>query len=259
MADKNIEPLEKMFYDSKESEMKSFNESQGILKSELMKYRLDNILTSLVISSLWLPNISSQVKHSFIYLTLVTIDEKDFKQNDDPLDYDKFSSFLKKIYGLVPSFPSVEDYIPEPDWGEIKYCIGTDLYKFFYGNELSNVYEYLSLFEIVFCAYDDKFIEVLERSPFNEMKVSLRLQDYIINNLRCEFDINKLNIHPGHIEIPTKNFYEVSLEFLSKFNVQSLVSPNILKNFSYDFNKNNSNKFDWDSFGNMIHSGDFLP
>lgn len=258
MTDKNIELYEKMFSEHMESGMKSFSESQNILKSELMKYSLDNILISFFISSLWLPNISSPVKHSFLYLILVTIDEKDFKQSGESLDYGKFSSFLKKIYGLLPSFPSVEDYIPEPDWGEIKYCIGNNLYKFFYGNELSNVYEYLSLFEIVFCAYDDKFIEILERSPLKEMKISLQLQDYIINNLRCEFDTNKLNINSGHIEIPSKKFYDSSLEFLSKLNAQSLVSPRILETFSYSFKGEKSNKFDWDSFGNMIHSGDFL-
>lgn len=259
MADKDKKTFEEMISKRKDSAHKSFIECQKQIKSELKKYRIDNILTSLFISSIWLPNISSQVKHSFIYLTLVSIDEQDFSQANEPWDYEKFSSFLEKIYSLVPSFPSVEDYIPEPDWGEVKYCLENKYYKIFYGNEISNVYEYLTIFELVFCAYDENFIKLLERSPLREMKTSLRLQDHILDNLRSHFDSHELDISTGHIEVPPKNFYEESLEYLSDLSLKSLVSDNILEAYSYDFSKNAIKAPNLDSFGDQIHSGDFLP
>ena len=259
MPDNDIKPFKEMISKRMDSAKKSFFESQKRLKSELKKYRLDNILTSLFISSIWLPNISSQVKHPFIYLTLVSIDWQDFSQAEEPWDYEKFSSFLEKIYSLVPSFPSVEDYLPEPDWGEIKYCLEDKYYKIFYGNELSNVYEYLTIFELVFCAYDENFIKNLERSPFGEMKASLRLQDYILDNLKSQFDSVELDISTGHLEVPTESFYKESIEYLSKLVVKSLVSPSILEIYSYDFSKTMVEEPNWDSFEDMIHSGAFLP
>lgn len=259
MPDKKIKSFEEMISKQMDSAKKSFLKSQKRLKSELKKYRLDNILTSLFISSIWLPNISSQVKHPFIYLTLVSIDEPDFSQAQEPWDYEKFSSFLEKIYSLVPSFPSVEDYLPEPDWGEIKYCLEDKHYKIFYGNELSNVYEYLTIFELVFCAYDEIFIKNRERSPLGEMKASLRLQDYILGNLKSQFDSVELDISTGHLEVPPESFYKESIEFLSKLIVKSLVSHSFLEIYSCDFGKTRVEEPNWHSFGDMIHSGNFLP
>jgi len=256
MPDKNIKSFEEMISKRMDSAKKSFFESQKQLKSELKKYRLDNILTSLFISSIWLPNISSQVKHPFIYLTLVSIDWQDFSQAEEPWDYEKFSSFLEKIYSLVPSFPSVEDYLPEPDWGEIKYCLENKYYKIFYGNELSNVYEYLTIFELVFCAYDENFIKDLERSPLREMKASLRLQDHILDNLKSQFDSVELDISTGHIEVPPQSFYKESLKYLFNLSVKSLVPLSVIETYSYDFTKNRVEEASWDSVGDRSKSGD---
>jgi hypothetical protein len=57
MPDKDIKSFEEMISKRMDSAKKSFFGFQKQLKSELKKYRLNNMLTSLFISSIWLPNI----------------------------------------------------------------------------------------------------------------------------------------------------------------------------------------------------------
>lgn len=258
MIDKHINIYDEIISKQKDSEMRLFIDSQKEIRSELKKYSLKNILTALFISSIWIPNISSQVKHPYIYLILLSIDEQDFIEAEEPWGYDKFSSFLEKIYSLVPSFPSVEDYIPEYDWGDVKYCFDNINYKIFYGNELSNIYEYINIFEIVICAKDEVFVKTISRSPFHEMKISLILQDHILSNIDSCFDSAELSIQPGHTEIPCEKFFNESLKYINNLNLRSIVPHSILKTYSYDYQNNKINKPSWESFYKNISNGDFF-
>jgi len=250
--------LNKIYSKRMDSAKRSYEATKNKLKEELKKHRIENILTSLFISSIWIPNISSQVKHQFLYSIPLSIDSKDFKNQDENWDYDQFSSLLAAIYKLLPSFPTVEDYIPEPDWGEIKFYLKDNYYKMFYGNELSNVYEYLTLFEMVFGSYDNEFIKTINRSPINEMEAILRLQNFIIEKIDNKKISDYLDIHPGHIEIPTVTFFDQVSKFLSEINVKDLVSNEILQNYSQDIEAIRKEKLDWAAFGDKIITGQFL-
>jgi hypothetical protein len=60
----------------------------------------------------------------------------------------------------------LEDYVPEADWGEIKYFHENKIYKIFYGGDLSNPYDYYYSFEILYGSFKKYYDQNLSRSPF---------------------------------------------------------------------------------------------
>ena len=143
-----IHPIEKMFdmesfhnlfssgsYDFENPNIETNKEDLEFLTlkdnicSLFRKYSFNDVYQSLTISDLWLPNISSMLKHCLAMYCCISIKEKDFKQNDQISSYDDFKVFIKYLYNLLPNNPMVEDFIPEVDWGEIKYQWNDKQYK----------------------------------------------------------------------------------------------------------------------------------
>jgi len=84
------------------------------------KYNAEDVAVSLDVSDLWLPNISSQVKHQFALGVFAEMDIERFTPSKRLGAYDEFNEFIRAVHAILPSFPMLEDYIPEPDWGEVR-------------------------------------------------------------------------------------------------------------------------------------------
>lgn len=113
---------------------------------------LDTFL-ALNISELWLPNISSQVKHTLALNVLLSMKVESFRSEKKINTYQEFRHFLSSVYQYLPESPYLEDYVPEQDWGEIKVLWKNELYRIFYGGSVELITDYIKAFEIYYSTY----------------------------------------------------------------------------------------------------------
>ena len=177
----------------------SVEDSIPRLISLFSHYSSIDIFLSLSISELWLPNISSQVKHIFMLNLFLSMQEEQFTSAYKVEDYTDFEHLLNQIYSTLPSFPMLEDYIPEQDWGEIKYHYKDSNYQIFYGGTIERLPDYIKAFELKYSEYP---------ASWEQMKNVLVMHDHFFShfNHSCIKNHKKINCI-GHIEIPTKEFW----------------------------------------------------
>ena len=169
------------------------------LISIFSQYSSIDIFLSLSISELWLPNISSQVKHILMLNIFLSMQEEQFTSAYKVEDYTDFEHLLNQIYSTLPSFPILEDYIPEQDWGEIKYYYKDSNYQIFYGGLVERLPDYIKAFELRYSEYPD---------IWEQMKNVLVMHDHFFSHFNHSCIKNhKIIDCSGHIEIPTKEFW----------------------------------------------------
>ena len=224
------------------------------------RYSVQDIATSLFVSSLWLPNIASPVKHQFLTAIFASTNPSELSPNRKINNYKDFKKFINKVISWVPAFPMLEDFVPEPDWGDIRFHHQGQNHRFFYGNELSNVYDYLTLFSMVFGFSDEKFVEIISRSPHADLEACLNLQDHIITNITTQpqGDLSG-KISPGDYQVPSLSFWMESSDFYGKFKPEEVYGSNFACNFSLSLGSYDCQYLEWNKFGDSVFSGKLLP
>jgi hypothetical protein len=238
----------------------SLEESFNKISDLFSRYSLPEVLTSLFVSSIWLPNISSPVKHLFFYSILASLDPKKFATSDSIKNHDDFRLFLQQLYSLSPQFPTIEDYVPEPDWGEVKFSLDEENFKIFYGNELENIYDILSQFQILYGSHDKEFQDYEGRSPIEELKCCLQIQNQIISriNQRATKNITQ-KLVPGYLEIPTNSFWEKTSEFYTKFTLPQKIGKSFIKRFTAKIGCPKKDFIKGNNFVDSYFTGKSLP
>lgn len=224
------------------------------------EYKLEDVIESLLVSDIWLPNLSSPVQHQFLYSALLSLNSSNFQESISILSYNDFQTFLNKIYPLIPSFDSLEDYVPSADWGEVKFYFNKKLYNIFYGTEFENIYDYLIVFETLFSSLDTEYVKISERSPASELRTALYLQDFIISKINNQLNnIDSSKISPGHKEIPPKAFWENVKKLILDFKTNVAIEDNFLNNFSITVGNLDINSLDYASFCGLVFNGELIP
>lgn len=213
--------------------MLTWEERHEKIRKVFQDYSAHDVANSLLCSSLWLPNISSQIKHIYLTALLISCQPELFQKSDQICSYENFSELMSRILPLLPSFPMEEDYFPETDWGEIKFFFNDSIYKIFYGNEITDIYDYLLMFEIMYVPFDKEFIKKIGRSPTTELTACLNLQNEILSNIAQSVAEEKLkSIDIGNYEIPNREFWISVNNYLENGSVQ--ISDEIIKNYSVE-------------------------
>lgn len=238
---------------------KQFSESVDSIAALLYKYSIEDVATSLFVSCLWLPNIASPIKHLFATSVFTSIRPENLSQIPTIRSYSDFLEFMKALYELLPEFPTLEDYIPETDWGEIRYYFDNSRYRIFYGTELSNVHDYISLFELLHVPFDKEYVGCIERSPKQELKYTLSFQDKIISQIGLQPPAENIDIRPGHIEVPPEAFWKGSSSIYKDFVSTNLIDIERTKLFSMPLGTLPKEHLDYENFGNMLFSEKLLP
>jgi len=233
---KEKEELEKILQETLEKQKNQFETDYNLalknLKAFFPNYSIKDILESLLLISLWLRNISSQVKLQLAYMIFVSMKEEDFTQHDVIDTYEDFKTFTDNLKQLLPEFPMFEDYVPETDWGEIRYFHNDKLYKMFYGNNFDGIYEYLDAFNLTHSIINKTYLELIKRSPIAELENVLSLQQNIINTIENNsVSQDVLDIHTGNMECPDKDFWQSNKNFYESSNLNHIPSE-FLKTFS---------------------------
>ena len=229
--------------------------------SELFrKYSVEDIAGSLFVSSVWLPNISSPIKHQLLTAIFASLKPEEYSQTNRIRSYNDFKELLEKVYELVPQFPGMEDYLPEPDWGQVRYHHGGRNYKMFYGCELSCPYEYLTLFQMIHLPFEKEYAKVTNRSPADELEYCLSLQEEIINAISTQPDSESIsNISPGHIEIPPESFWHEAQCHYSQFRPEERYPENFLQQYSLPLGALPKESLNAGQFGEKAYNGTLLP
>lgn len=142
------------------------------------QYSILDVATSLFVSSLWLPNIASPTKHTYLTAIFASADPKLFSRENRIKSYEDFRQLCENLYGAVPDFSGMEDFVPEIDWGDIKFHHRERNYRIFYGCEIENIYDFLELFVVLHSGHDKEYASIVGRSPMDELENCLRLQDH---------------------------------------------------------------------------------
>lgn len=226
---------------------------------ELFKaYSIEDIAKALFVSDIWLPNISSGVKHFYFVATLCSMDKEEFAQKSSIIDYKYFKEFLCSLYATAPSFVSLEDFVPEADWGEIKYAIGHKHYRVFFGGNLDDSFDYLKTFELLFTPFDEKFKQLINRVPSVELKSALLLEEAILTGIQQRPEDLK-EISSGHIEVPPEDFWQAASSFYDHTTATILPGDAFFTTHSIEIGSFSKAMLTADHFGEAVSTPGHLP
>jgi hypothetical protein len=209
------------------------SEDTKALRDFLVTYSLDDLAKAFFALNLWLPNISSPIKLQYLYVTLESI-HRDLATESKLSTYAEFEYFYRELFQLLPSFVMLEDYVPEADWGEIKYYFDNRFYRIFYGGDLSNPYDFYYAFEMIHRTFNEQYAELLHRSPVQEMRFCLEAQNHILENLIQEKTEAMNEVSPGELFIPSEDFLKSVTEFLDGFRPDDIYREDILRLYTKD-------------------------
>lgn len=157
-----------------------------------------DICVALNVSDLWLPNVASQVRHILAFSVLASMKRAEFTANQGLESYADFCDFIGAVHQLLPTFPMLEDYVPEADWGEIKTSSGNRFLRMFYGCSIERMPDFVEAFKVKYNGLD---------LPVADLHSALSIQDAIISHIDRSIAGDPSNCAPGHTEIPTEAFW----------------------------------------------------
>jgi hypothetical protein len=162
------------------------------------RYNAEDAAVALGVSDLWLPNISSQVKHHFALGVFAAMPPERFTPSSRLNTYEEFCRFIQAAQGMLPSFPSLEDFIPEPDWGEVRVASRGALLRIFYGSSVERIPDFIEAFRL---RYEDQL------AALNDMDFVIALQHRLISSINEAVIGRATDIESGHVEIPSEAFW----------------------------------------------------
>lgn len=191
--------------------------------SELEKlfeqYNPHDVSIAINISDLWLPNISSQVKHILAFCIFASIAPQRFTFDKRIESYSVFQEFANKMHGSLPDFTMMEDYVPETDWGEVKISSQGQYLRLFYGNSVERISDYVEAFKLQNCSTP---------SALNDLHTALRLQDNLISTIDKAFIGDATDTASGHLEIPDQAFWNHCRAALIESTLEVATNPDLV-------------------------------
>jgi hypothetical protein len=172
------------------------------VRDVLTRFQPLDVLAAINICDLWQPNRASQVKHQLAFCLFVSLSADSFMRTR-MLSYEDFSDFCKALMEALPAFPTLEDYVPEPDWGEVKVLLGQEPVTILHGGPVQRVADYIEAFRI---DHGDGSQAVAE------LDIAIRLQAELLRRIPSNADDGEPM--PGHIEVPSRSFWEVAMPAL---------------------------------------------
>lgn len=176
----------------------SFVQTTQQLQGILARYRAEDVILAGTISELWIPNITSQVKHQLLQRIAVSMQSHEYSGAQQIDSYEDFRTFLLDVYAALPDFPMLEDYVPESDWGEVSLDVMGVFIPVMYGGSVERVTDFVTAFRMV---------QAGNVQATQDMDVALWMQSYLITHVHTQFDARTLDIELGHLEVPSRPFW----------------------------------------------------
>ena len=112
------------------------------------QFAAEDVIVAINVSDLWPPNISAQVKHQLAFAVCLSIPPAEFSLTRLQ-SYEEFGRFARALIDILPRFPSLEDYWPESDWGDVKFTDALDARPCFYGGTVQRICDFIEAFQIL--------------------------------------------------------------------------------------------------------------
>ncbi|MBP6003660.1 MAG: hypothetical protein KA746_09530 [Pyrinomonadaceae bacterium] len=224
-------------------------------KEPFPKYSFGDWAKSLFALSLWLPNIGSGAKLQFLY-TLLEHSPAEPSIPNKIETYEDFRAFAEYILTFLPDFEMFEDYVPEPDWGDIKYFHDGRFLRIFYGGELDSSVDHYYAFEILHTGFHDYYREKLGRSAIADLEMCLSVQHSILDAIEHPAQ-EAGSIEPGVFEIPTEEFWKSCMDFHESYSPVDEFGSDIVMRFTKDLDAAAPGKMPKpDEFAERLHTGE---
>jgi len=217
-----------------------------------------DVANALWTSSLWLPNIGANVKHAFLTSVFLSIPAGEFRSLKALSDYDSFSAFIGYLISSTPSFMPVEDYVPETDWGDVRFSVGDQCLRFFYGSDLENPYDRLEAFRVVYRSLDETIKTATGRAPMEDLEAVIAAQDLLIQKVPPHVDRTALSISPGDFSIPSESFWRDCLRFADSAEWMRAISNQPLNSYVTPLGSVTTDKIHPSKIANQLINGDLL-
>jgi hypothetical protein len=175
-----------------------FRDTCVAIRSLMARYRADDVFGSLCVSDLWLPNISSQVKHALAWVVALSLPASAFTGVTTIKSYLDFKCFIEWIYATLPSFPELEDYVPETDWGEVRYLSKGVPLRIFYGGAVERISDFITSFHLV---------HGTKAQALEDMHLALLVQDQLLAGVAKSAAGVADDVETGHVETPSEEFW----------------------------------------------------
>jgi hypothetical protein len=219
------------------------------LNDLFIKYDAQDVAIALNASDLWLPNISSILKHCLAFRIFASIPESNFDRLNRIESYEAFCDFTQSLHSALPNFPSLEDFCPEADWGEVSVLWDSRIFKIFYGGSVERPSDFIEAFRLKF--------ESHARARM-DMSCVLEIQHHIISSVDMA-RIGRGEEPPslGHIETPPESFWKSCRNALLKLETSASrkkISPELIKPLG-----NIKNPESMSAFIDIFMSGNALP
>ncbi|MDQ7994980.1 MAG: hypothetical protein AAGC76_03910 [Luteibacter sp.] len=150
----------------------SYDAAQSALETLFTGFHAREVYVALLASDLWPLNIAARVKHIFAYALLASIPPEHFTGDRHIDSHVDLTQFLDEMYGLLPEFPTLEDYTPERDWGEIKSVVDGMPVKVFYGGTVERITDFVDAFRLAYPA---------NSAAVRDLNSALMLQDALLS------------------------------------------------------------------------------
>jgi hypothetical protein len=181
-------------------------QARDALQAIYAQYNPYDVVLSLEVSDLWLPNISAHVTHHLALGVALSMHPKHFTRAKGIDTYDEFCEFVAQVYRVIPSFPSLEDFVPEPDWGDIRVSSDGEYRAVFYGCAVERISDFVEAFRLIHAEQPDALAD---------MACAIALQNHVISSISRDVVGNVDNISGGHREVPSALFWGACRAVLS--------------------------------------------
>lgn len=189
--------VQKLLQDRHVHDDGAFEHAFQRLKALLMTHASRDALVALNVLDLWPANVSAQAKNQLAFAAYLSIAPEAFAQTELH-SYDQFDLFCQSLMEVLPSFPALEDYWPEADWGAIRWIDGINARPTFYGGAVQRIPDFIEAFQILHGDSSD---------AMEDLRCARRMQSAVLEAVSAPDSLALDDATSGHIEVPPEWFW----------------------------------------------------
>lgn len=240
-------------------ERASTSTSSAALIQVMSEYSFEDIWRFIFTSDLWLPNLAGSVKLQYFTAAFLAQPITHFKPARSVNSYETFVELYKRIISQLPDLPRVEDYVPEADWGQVKYHFEGRNYDVLYGCELAALPDHFTAFELIYLGFDSNYKSEVGRSPAEELREVLRTHHNLVHAITTQPKIAPIGtLQPGKLELPSEDFWNEVSNYVDSEKFELEMSATLQKSFSIVPGALSQSILDSEEFQNGIMAGKHL-
>lgn len=221
-----------------------FQASCGRVRAVLTRFHPGDALTAVNISDLWQPNRASQVKHLLAFSLLMATPADSFAPAR-MTTYEDFAGFCGALTEALTDFPTLEDYVPESDWGEVKVLLGHEPVAILHGGPVQRIVDFMEAFRI--CHGDSS-------NAVADLECAIRLQAELLRLMPHNGSDQDDGPIPGHVEVPPAPFWEIGAVALTQLSATHHLRPDYIAELGQA-----ASWKDASGFGDAVMTGAVLP